>query len=63
MISSLYHLICTPTIAFPVFSVEGQAQAMAAHRLVFTTPRGGGGKNGPEGDAARVPDVVGVQIR
>ena len=62
MISSLYHLICTPTIAFPVFSVEGQAQAMAAHRLVFTTPRGDG-KSSPEGDAARFPDVVGVQIR
>lgn len=62
MISSLYHLICTPMIAFPVFSVEGQAQAMAAHRLAFTTPRGDG-KSGPEGDAARLPDVVGVQIR
>ncbi len=55
--SGLYQLNCTHTIAFPVSSAGGEAQAMAAHRQAFPTPRGDG-KSDPKGDAARLPDVV-----
>jgi len=55
--SGLYHLICTPTIAFPVSSVGGRAPAMPAHRQALPTPRGDG-KSDPEDSVARLPDVV-----
>ncbi len=55
--SGLYQLKCTHTIAFPVSSGGGEAQAMAAHRNAFPTPRGDG-KSDPKGGVARLADVV-----
>ncbi len=56
-LSGLYQLKCTHTIAFPVSSVGGEAQAMRCHRKAFPTPRGDG-KSDPKGGVARLPDGV-----
>ncbi len=63
--SGLYQLNCTHTIAFPVSSAGGEAQAMAPHRQAFPTPRGdgnsdpkggvGGGTGRPGGPAGGRP--------
>ena len=47
-VSGLYQLNCTHTIAFPVSSAGGEAQAMAAHRQAFPTPRGATGGCPPD---------------
>ncbi len=52
--SGLHQLKCIHTIAFPVSSAGGEAQAMAAHRQAFPTPRGSG-KRDPKGGLARPP--------
>ena len=46
--SGLYQLKCTPTIASPVSSAGGEAQAMAAHRKAFPTSRGATGGCPPD---------------
>ncbi len=52
--SGLSQLNCTHTIAFPVSSAGGEAQAMRGHRQAFPTPRGDG-KSDPKGGVARPP--------
>ena len=55
--SGLYQLKCTHTIAVPVSSAGGEAQAMRGHRQAVPTPRGDR-KSDPQGGVARPPDVV-----
>ena len=47
-VSGLYQLKCTHTVAFPVSSAGGEAQATRAHRQAFPTPRGATGGCPPD---------------
>ena len=63
--SGLHQLNCTHTIAFPVSSAGGEAQAMRGHRQAFPTPEGAGKATrravlrGPRGDYGGCPPGYG----